>query len=606
MLVMLRRRDASPVLLRPQLAATVVSAVTAAGLLTLLCGWPYWREHAGAAAVNVADSAALVAAGALLLPSAATRRCGLLLALAGLAWGTSWLISWNAGPLPLIALFGQSVFFLLIGWGILLFPQGHLRGWPDRLWIAAAVVSLLLGQLILVVTSEPEWNGFAADVFWPTLVSNRELFNGAAAALFASYLVLAAGFAAVLLRRATLLKGLGKAFALPVLACVALMGIISAIAAEPAMTSADLASVERVFAVQGAAIVLVPISLLAVGLRRRLAEVTVAERLLRAVAAPATVDRVRAVLRSVLKDPTLEVYFWVREQNGYVDAGGRPVDIALDSPLDRRPRATHDDARWRRAVQTSLGEPLAIVDADAAGLEGHRNLVDAALSVGRLALERAQLQAVVQAHLEQIRAAQRRIVETEASERKRLERDLHDGAQQRLVAAAMTLAAAEATTSDPATGEAIDQARKDLLKALIELRALARGIHPTELSEDGLGPALEVVAERLHLPVRIRVPAQRLPAAVETTAYFALCEALTNAAKHARASLVRIEVGIEVGMDGGMLVAEVADDGVGGASMNPGGGLAGLADRVHTLGGTVEVESARAAGTRVRVMLPCA
>ncbi len=170
----------------------------------------------------------------------------------------------------------------------------------------------------------------------------------------------------------------------------------------------------------GAASAIAPLSLLAVELWQRLSELVVANRLLK-MATPASVDRVRAGLRTTLKDPTLEVYLWGPEQTCHVDVDGRPVDVAAD---DRIGVSGTDERRWLLAVETSRGEPLAVITADSA-LRRHRLMVDAALSVGGLALEQAQLQAAVQAHVEQIRTAQRRIVEAEANERKRVERDLH-------------------------------------------------------------------------------------------------------------------------------------------------------------------------------------
>jgi signal transduction histidine kinase len=375
-----------------------------------------------------------------------------------------------------------------------------------------------------------------------------------------------------------------------------MIAIISAVVAPPALTSGNLAAVLQVFAVAAGASALIPLSLLTVELRRRLAELTTAERLLN-FATPVSVDRVRTGLRAVLKDPTLEVYYWVPEQDCYVDVKGRPVDIAYDGELTVPPAGS---TRWVRAVDTSKGQPLAIIVAEPA-LKRHQRLVDTALSVGSVALEQAQLQAELQAHVARIHAAQARIVEAEVNERKRVERDLHDGIQQRLVGLAMSLGALETTTADLAAGSVIDEVRKGLLDALAELRDLARGIHPAELSQRGLGPALEVVSERLLLPIKLIVPQRRFPAAIESTAYFGVCEALTNAAKHAQASAVQVRAYVE----GGALIAEVIDDGIGGAQVSSGGGLAGIADRVHALGGTLQIISPAGMGTTVQVSIPC-
>jgi signal transduction histidine kinase len=195
-----------------------------------------------------------------------------------------------------------------------------------------------------------------------------------------------------------------------------------------------------------------------------------------------------------------------------------------------------------------------------------------------------------------------RLVEAADEARRQLERDLHDGAQQRLVLASLALrrAAAEArgTPAEPLVAEAFDQ----LQQGLAELRDLARGIHPTVLSERGLAAALDSLVERTPLPVELRVTSRRVEPVVEAAIYFTVAEALTNIAKHAAATSARVEVEL----DGDALVAVVADDGVGGAPAAGGSGLRGLADRLGALGGTLVVHSPRGRGTTLRACVPCA
>ncbi len=197
-----------------------------------------------------------------------------------------------------------------------------------------------------------------------------------------------------------------------------------------------------------------------------------------------------------------------------------------------------------------------------------------------------------------------RIVRAGDEERRRLERNLHDGAQQRLVALSLELRLAERklASGDPQAGELIQQASDDLAAALEELRELARGIHPAILSDKGLEPALEMLAGRAQLPVEVCAELEgRLPAPVEAAAYYLVAEALTNTSKHARASSVRVSVE----HSNGSAVVEVADDGVGGADLRGGSGLRGLHDRVEALGGTLEVDSREGAGTTLIARLPC-
>ena len=212
-------------------------------------------------------------------------------------------------------------------------------------------------------------------------------------------------------------------------------------------------------------------------------------------------------------------------------------------------------------------------------------------------------QAIANAHArEELAASRMRIVEASDAERRRLERNLHDGAQQRLVATSLAVRmAARRVTDDPALRTMLDGAGDELMRALEELRELARGLHPAVLSDHGLCAAVEAVAERAPLPVTVDVPIdERLPETVEAAAYFVVCEALTNVAKYAHASEARVRVE----RSDGHATVEVVDDGVGGADERDGSGLRGLADRVEALGGRLVVTSPVGEGTAVRAQLP--
>jgi len=204
--------------------------------------------------------------------------------------------------------------------------------------------------------------------------------------------------------------------------------------------------------------------------------------------------------------------------------------------------------------------------------------------------------------VDDLRTARQRIIAAADDERRRIERDLHDGAQQRLVSVALTLGLAESriATDPQAAAQLIAQARREAQMAVQELRELARGIHPALLSERGLGPALEALATRAPVPVTVSgVPEERLPPAVESAAYYVTAEALTNVAKYAHAT----EASVTLCVDDDMLRLEVRDDGIGGADMT-GTGLCGLRDRADALDGRFEVESPPEGGTTVRVELP--
>jgi signal transduction histidine kinase len=204
---------------------------------------------------------------------------------------------------------------------------------------------------------------------------------------------------------------------------------------------------------------------------------------------------------------------------------------------------------------------------------------------------------------EELRASRARIVEAGDAERRRLERNLHDGAQQRLVSLSLSLRLAQAKiATDPhAADELLSSASVELALALEELRELARGIHPAVLTERGLGPALATLADRAPLPVELDCMADdRLPAPAEAAAFYVVSEALANVAKYAEASSVRVSVA----RSNGRAVVEVVDDGKGGADPAAGTGLRGLVDRVEALDGRLAVESPPGAGTRIRAEIP--
>ncbi len=216
------------------------------------------------------------------------------------------------------------------------------------------------------------------------------------------------------------------------------------------------------------------------------------------------------------------------------------------------------------------------------------------------ALRRREVEA---ARTEELRASRTRIVEAADAARRKIERDLHDGAQQRLVAMALDVRVAKARLAkDPdSAAPFLDRLADELAQASAELRELARGIHPAVLTERGLAPAIETLASRATVPVEVlAVPAERLPPVVEATAYFTVSEALTNVAKYANASYATVRV--HNGDD--RLVVEVADDGVGGAQAGIGSGLSGLADRVGAVDGELSVTSPPGEGTLVRAVLP--
>jgi len=223
----------------------------------------------------------------------------------------------------------------------------------------------------------------------------------------------------------------------------------------------------------------------------------------------------------------------------------------------------------------------------------------------RLALENADLQVQLGAQLAEVRQSRARLVEAADSERRRLERDLHDGAQQRLVTLLLSLQLAKAEAiqrSDPTTAHLLDQSIRSLRQALDELRNLARGIHPTILREAGVAPAIRTLAERCPIPVEVAGDLDRLEPRLEAALYFVAAEAITNAVKHSRGQ----RIWVELRRRAEWAVVEVSDDGVGGAELSRGSGLVGLSDRVAAVGGRLDVRSKQSHGTRLHAEVPCA
>ncbi len=301
--------------------------------------------------------------------------------------------------------------------------------------------------------------------------------------------------------------------------------------------------------------------------------------------------RLYEALVEALRDPSLELVFPVGERGEWVDGDGLPAALP-DAGSDRVVTPIERD-----------GRTIAAIIHDAA-LADQRELVAAAGGALALALENERLDAELRANLQELRASRARLVESGDAARRRIERDLHDGAQQQLVAILLGLRLARARVErDPGqAAEMLDAALTELETAIGELRELARGIHPAILSDRGLGPALHALAGRLSLPVEVSAELdERPPPGIEAAAYFVAAEALTNVARYAQADHARIEVT----RDDGELVLEVSDDGVGGADPANGSGLRGLSDRVAALDGRLEVDSPPAEGTTVRATFPC-
>jgi signal transduction histidine kinase len=310
----------------------------------------------------------------------------------------------------------------------------------------------------------------------------------------------------------------------------------------------------------------------------------------RALLAPRTAAAgpVREMLAESLGDRSVAIAYWLPDREVFVNEAGQRVQL----PEPGSGRA------WT-AVELD-GRRVAAIVHDAA-LDTTSELVQAAAAASSLAIENERLKADLRARVAELRVSRQRIVEAADDARRRIERDLHDGAQQQLLALALELRVLRSRVNGD-TVELVDGLAKRLDVALGELRELARGIHPALLTQSGLGPAIGSLAERSPAPVTAAVAIdERLPAPIESAAYFVVAEALTNVARYAQASRATVEVR----RDDSELLVVVDDDGVGGVDVAGGSGLRGLQDRLAAVDGTLRIDSEPGSGTRLEARIPC-
>jgi signal transduction histidine kinase len=512
-------------------------------------------------------------------------RFGLLMVLVGFAWFLGPLYAANSPLVFTLGIVASGLWGPIFGQLLLSFPTGRLPTRARRRVVAASYVLIPLAPVPALLISDADQvitdcrGGCPQNVL---LIERNAGLTGAALALGSALsLVLCLVAVGMLVRQWRAATAPERRSLLPVFASG---GVSLALVAAYATSQVD-ALLWMAFV----AFAITPFAFLAGLARADLSGSRGVRRLMAQMAdAPERAD-LRDALARALGDPGLELAFWMPELKRYVDAGGAPAELPGE-----------DDARRTVTEVDHHGHHVAAIVHDRAQ---DTETVRAAGTATALMLENQRLDAELRARVVELRASRARLVEAADGERRRIERDLHDGAQSRLVALALNLRLARMGVSDGSdTAALLDGSIDELGQSLKELRDLARGIHPAVLSERGLEPAVRALAARAPVPVDIVGDAAgRLPAAVETAAYFVVSEALTNVSKYAHAehATVRVEH-----IDGQLLV-EVSDDGVGGARAGPGSGLRGLADRVAALSGTLEVTSPPGRGTRLRAQLPC-
>jgi signal transduction histidine kinase len=545
--------------------------VAASVVLALVVGWTY------------------VGSGLIVRRQRPENRLGTVMVFIGFAWFATFLADAGSSPVFTVGKALESVYLLGFVYLVLSFPTGRLRSRLDRGLLAAAVA--------IVTVVEVTWLFFAdsrtqicSDCPNNTfeITRNDRLADAILQGQRGIGVVLSLFTVALLVRRWQRASAPERRAVAPVLWAGSAMFAVLAFSVANDIFAHPLGEGpawirELVFAS-------IPVAVLAVLLQRRLARGAVAGLVVELGEGATSLD-LRGALRRALGDRSLDLAYWVPASARYVDAGGAPVE--LPGPGGER----------AATIVEREGEPIAALIHDPA-LAENNELVQSVCAAAALTLENARLQAELRARLTELQASRARLAEATDTERRRIERDLHDGTQQRLVSIAMTLSLAESKLIvDRSTVEPVlREARDALAVALAELRELTQGIRPAILVERGLAAALDDLSRRAALPVELDVSVSgRLPEQIEGAAYFVASEALTNAAKHSHATEVRLAASHE----GGVLVLEVIDDGIGGAVPGGGSGLRGLADRVEALGGRLTVSSPPGRGTTLRVEIPC-
>ena len=535
------------------------------------------------------------AAGLVALGRRQARRMGWLL----IAFGLAILVRpWQYSEDQLVFTIGfafGSLIYPLFAHVALAYPSGYVRDRYERLLLQVGYPIVVVIQLATLLVHEAgtrltyaPLGPDSAILVWRNAELARALEKLFAIVVFGA---LTACFVVLVARKLVRATPRGRRVLAPVLLAAVVASLRSLYEFLDTFLDTVPAFAEHLYWWQVVGQIALPVAFLVGMLNSRLATAHVAD-LVRELDRVPTSD-LRGALAAAVGDPSLEIALWLPDRGTYADVDGRPIELPADGPRRAVTRIAHE------------GQPIAALIHDSS-LRDDPELIDSAAAAARLALENARLQAEVKAQLAQVEESRARIVAAGDEQRRRIERDIHDGAQQRLVALALELRAAQRRLGDdlqPGVDDVLADAVAELQLAVGELRELARGVHPAILTEEGLSAALESLADRTPIKVTLAAaPTGRLPPEIEGAAYFVVCEALANTVKHADATSVTISAVSR----NGSLVVEVSDDGVGGADIATGTGLRGLADRVEAHGGSLQVESVPGHGTRVIGELPCA
>ena len=581
--------------LRRALASLGLAAVAVglAGLALLVRGEP--DEPAGelSAVLTLGIGWGMIVGGVFAWSRQPGNRFGPLLVLSGFAWLA---VALQAAAAPLLASAGTlagGLWTAAVVHALMAFPDGRLGGLFTR---AVATAGWLVGTVLYALPLL-----FADRVpscaECPRLLFAATYRPGLAEALGDLYAVAAA---AVVLAGAGRLLNRGRSASIPQRRALGPLPLVGAVALAlvaaarltdlaPPVTGLHWTSVDWL---AHAALAAVPLAFLAGLAGGSFARASAVAELVERLSDSLPREGVRQALARALGDRTVELAYWLPESESYVDGSGRAISLPQGG-----------DGRVSTEIEHA-GHRVAAIVHDAS-LCAQPDLVRRAGAALALALENERLEAALKARVAELRDSRARMVRAADAERRRLERNLHDGAQQRLVGLSvrLRLATSQVGSDSEQARRMLEECVEETQTTIADLRELARGIHPAVLSDRGLRPALAALATRSPVHVELEVPeGERLEPGVEAGAYFVVAEALTNVVKYAEASHAHVTVR----RDDGRLWVEVRDDGVGGADPCAGSGLRGLWDRVGALDGRIEVISPPGEGTLIRAEIPCA
>jgi len=547
----------------------VVAAVVAAIAVGAVAEGSLWADHTVLTTVNLLASAGLVGTGSWLATQQGQRGTGWALMLSGVTRPLGWLDAWPSGPWPLYSVVFGYVDSVFAAWALLRYPDARLSR-PVRWYMGVLAGWLVCVPALMAAVARPGWMvpKVNASTWWLRSAADPRVFAAVSNVFLAGCLLLAAAFLALMTRRMVTGNRQERAIRLPVVTAA----IVAAIASGVVVTLTTLRGPnDEVFAVEGMAELSVPIAFLVSFGQQRLTRLS--ELVTGFDETTSTVRLLREVLRTTLRVPELELMVWSEADLCYMTVDGYPADVDSFGPGTVVERVMGSDDR-----------PLALLAASA-WVGRDRTIISSAVAMSRLALEKFQLS--------------RRLLTAEYDARQKLVADLHDGAQLELYVLKAILSRVDDPDPDVRSDE-LAQARHRLQAAIEQISNLAHGVYPTTLSHAGLAKAVQEVADYLDELVRISIPPERLPAAVEKTVYFLIREALTNAHKHARAETIDVIVTRE----GGLVTICVRDDGRGGADAQ-GASLEMLRDRIAAHGGQLNVDSQAGQGTRITARIPC-